>query len=1024
MPTILQKYRICIFSLKGIWGRKTPGREKESGTGPKRQVSPYNLRQSIARHKLCLCRARRTHKPYMRRPAAAHANPPALATALLATALLSPVAFAQAPPPDDDRPPTLAELSETARENIGEGDLSWTAMRALLGPDLWDNAAEWLPDGVLDQTARPANPDAPFTAGSMSADVEPGSQPGLVLSDVLGLATRVMSIAGLGLLCLFGIFAFGQTIYGAASQGQPGWSLPRLGLSFAFLAPIGDQGYCLIQGIQVVCIQISLGLANMVWGTAIDGLEADFTAPPAVQLTQEQAGELAATAIAVGACEGLTGARDGECGGYDAKVSRDRRDEVKRALGGALAGLPGTGSGFDIDAALDTLKAREDKQSGHFGALSQRVRELLLGGRDVDRRLTSPSTWDGFQTCDEVAAGDPGGRERCYRGQPLRDWVVQVPGRAGGPRPGRPGGQLAGQASFDVAAIETASQPHPVAVSSQTLAAWWLLGVAGGPERMAECLAAWAGPDWAAEAARVVQAPDSAGLLEGDRITVQNWLGRAPRAAHQLWLYTSFPNALTAAAGRTDFEALCAPGEDFTPGGWAEYRTNIHEEFNRENQSIAEQHRELGQAAFNAMMGPFVGEKKNGAREGGYGWMAAGASYLALVSANQTAGLLAPQPLALVEIDMDGWGDYPTLGEACADPLEKKSPARAKRCERLRAYEFGMYIAHAAEAAEAGERWGPDDLVFETAEGGQAEPDPLPGFMRAANVLMGGAIRNAADGDSPVLSLMNTGESVLGWGMGVWGVGAAAGAASWMPGAGKWVQPVGAFFRTVGLALMFLGLLLFVWVPALPFLAWLSSVWAWLVSVVMGLMAMPLWAVAHAIPDRGGLLSGYSRAGYQLVLFTMLRPMFLTVGLLFAMTMVSLIARIGAVLINLAAHGWNAANDATGTVSAWIPTNAIGQFAFYAVLLIFLTWLITRTFTLCYELPDRVFEWVGGTRSLGDNEMLDRGRQFLVMGWQRAGGYAQGAMAAANRRGNNLTRQQVADMASGKAQRLKENQGG
>ena len=47
------------------------------------------------------------------------------------------------------------------------------------------------------------------------------------------------------------------------------------------------------------------------------------------------------------------------------------------------------------------------------------------------------------------------------------------------------------------------------------------------------------------------------------------------------------------------------------------------------------------------------------------------------------------------------------------------------------------------------------------------------------------------------------------------------------------------------------------------------------------------------------------------------------------------------------------------------------------VLFLFMAWLVTKTFTLCHELPDKVFEWVGGAPSLGDQEMLDEGRQFL-----------------------------------------------
>ena len=250
--------------------------------------------------------------------------------------------------------------------------------------------------------------------------------------------------------------------------------------------------------------------------------------------------------------------------------------------------------------------------------------------------------------------------------------------------------------------------------------------------------------------------------------------------------------------------------------------------------------------------------------------------------------------------------------------------------------------------------------------GGPADLEAGPALAR----WMVGEMRAAGADNAPLTRMMGTGQDLMQWGLRVA-----------IPGKLIALVPaplgeIGDKLTAVGIVLLFAGMALAVWIPCLPLIAWLASAWAWLVSVVLGLMAAPLWALAHAIPDGQGPLSHYSRNGYQLLLFTAARPVFLVVGLLLAMLLAGLICKLAAVLFAASLAGYSAAvlTEGAGPGLHWFLVVSAALMLF-----VFIVWLVTRTFTLCHELPDRVFEWVGGgQRSLGDSDMIDRGSSFVA----------------------------------------------
>ena len=180
---------------------------------------------------------------------------------------------------------------------------------------------------------------------------------------------------------------------------------------------------------------------------------------------------------------------------------------------------------------------------------------------------------------------------------------------------------------------------------------------------------------------------------------------------------------------------------------------------------------------------------------------------------------------------------------------------------------------------------------------------------------------------------------------------------------------------------------------------------------MLGLLAAPLWALAHGIPDGRGPLSGYSRRGYELLLFTTVRPMLLVAGLLLAMTMSGLICKVAAVLFSAMLGGYAASTLVEG---ASAPISVLLVMLMSIVLFIFIAWLVTKTFTLCHELPDKVFEWVGqGVQSLGDQDML-QGRTLLVGGIFSQG---QGKLGGMMRRNPQSTGRKTSHRGNGSRRR-------
>ncbi len=166
----------------------------------------------------------------------------------------------------------------------------------------------------------------------------------------------------------------------------------------------------------------------------------------------------------------------------------------------------------------------------------------------------------------------------------------------------------------------------------------------------------------------------------------------------------------------------------------------------------------------------------------------------------------------------------------------------------------------------------------------------------------------AGSGD-PVVQLAGVGHGMISTGHALAGTVAAAGTAAAtanaVSGVASGIPIVGGIVNAVAtgasaimsaglttakfllVPLYVLGATLAYYVPAIPMILWILAVVGWLLMVMQCIIAAPLWAAAHAIPEGEGLAGAHGRQGYLLFLGVLIRPPLMVVGLLLSAVLAS-----------------------------------------------------------------------------------------------------------------------------------------
>ncbi|HBH6890067.1 TPA: DotA/TraY family protein [Serratia marcescens] len=160
-------------------------------------------------------------------------------------------------------------------------------------------------------------------------------------------------------------------------------------------------------------------------------------------------------------------------------------------------------------------------------------------------------------------------------------------------------------------------------------------------------------------------------------------------------------------------------------------------------------------------------------------------------------------------------------------------------------------------------------------------------------------------------------------------------------------------FYFVMLLLFAVGFSLAVFLPAVPFLYWMVGVFNWIVSVMVGCAAGPMWSATHlgAEEDKGSR----SAYGYIFLIDMMLRPSLMVLGFFFA----SVAVMAGGTLLNML-FGPALANANADSIIGLVKM--IGWLLIYARIA---TFGVTRVFGLQATLADYVITFLGGAGMAG-----------------------------------------------------------
>jgi conjugal transfer/type IV secretion protein DotA/TraY len=219
----------------------------------------------------------------------------------------------------------------------------------------------------------------------------------------------------------------------------------------------------------------------------------------------------------------------------------------------------------------------------------------------------------------------------------------------------------------------------------------------------------------------------------------------------------------------------------------------------------------------------------------------------------------------------------------------------------------------------------------------------------------------------PIMAISNVGDYLIGT---AWGIAAALGALDVSHSLGKAIPFIGdaipnldkyisfALFA-VFLPLLLYGLALAYYLPAIPFIRWISALAGWVILIVESLVAAPLWLCAHALPEGEGAAGQHGKRGYLLLLGIIIRPPLMVAGFFAAVILMNVLGRM---------IGTGFEMFIAGTSQSKI-IGITGTFSMLVILGIVVIMTANKFFSLIHYLPEHVTNWIGQQfHSLGEKE--------------------------------------------------------
>ncbi len=242
----------------------------------------------------------------------------------------------------------------------------------------------------------------------------------------------------------------------------------------------------------------------------------------------------------------------------------------------------------------------------------------------------------------------------------------------------------------------------------------------------------------------------------------------------------------------------------------------------------------------------------------------------------------------------------------------------------------------------------------------------------------------------PIMAVSNVGDYLIG---SAWGLATALGVVDVAHSMGKAIPFIGKaipnldkyisfILFSVFLPLLLYGLALAYYLPAIPFIRWISALIGWIILVVEALVAAPLWLCAHALPDGDGAAGQHGKRGYFLMLGIFLRPPLMVTGFFAAVILMNVLGRIIGASFEMFVGG-TAQTKMLGIT---------GTFSMLVILGIVVIMAANKFFSLIHYLPEHVTNWIGQQfQGMGEKEDQAGAKNVFVGSTNAVSSGAQGA---------------------------------
>jgi len=178
-----------------------------------------------------------------------------------------------------------------------------------------------------------------------------------------------------------------------------------------------------------------------------------------------------------------------------------------------------------------------------------------------------------------------------------------------------------------------------------------------------------------------------------------------------------------------------------------------------------------------------------------------------------------------------------------------------------------------------------------------------------------------------------------------------------------------------GILLLPIAIMLAFYLPATPMILWIMGVAGWYILLIEAVIAAPIWAASHAMPEGNGFVGQRAMQGYMIMLSLFLRPILMLFGFFASMVLMIVMGKVVSFLFLPAMSSMNA-----GHVSGIITL-----FAMLGIFTAVIIQIAHRAYGLIHEVPDKVLRYIGGgAENLGEASNEQQSRNLFIGGAAKA----------------------------------------